>query len=120
MDLIDKHDDLSVRISYFFNDRFQSLFEFTLVLGPCHQQSHIQVDDGFRFQVFRNIPIDDPLGHSLHNRRFTNPRFTQQDRVVLGTSGQDLKHPAYLIIPSDHRIDFPFLSSFVQVDGIPF
>ena len=59
------------------------------------------------------------MGQTLSYSRFPNPRFPNQQWVVLGTAAQNLKHPPDLFIPSDHRIQLAFASHLIEVPGIP-
>ena len=68
----------------FLEDRLESFFKFTPILGTGHQGTHVQGKNGFVFQAFRDILAYDPMGESFYNSGFAHTGFTNQDRVVFG------------------------------------
>jgi hypothetical protein len=46
------------------------------------------------------------LGHSLNDRGFSNARFANKNRVVLGAAAEDLDHPLNLFGPANDRVKF--------------
>ena len=118
MDLIDKKNDFPIRFSHFTHYSFQTFFKFALIFGPGNQSSHIQRENLFRFQIFRYVTPDDTMSKPLGNRRLTNTRFTNQNRVVFRTTTQDLKYTANFVVTTDHRIQLAATGTFVQIDRI--
>ncbi len=56
----------------------------------------------------------DQLGETLDYCRLTDTRFSDQTRIILRSSAQDLDHPLNLLLPADHRIQLPSLASAVR------
>ncbi len=104
MHLINKENNFSVGILHFFEDCFQPFFKFTPKLGPGNQSPHIQGNQFFLFQTFRYVLADNTLSQTFDNGSFTNPRFTNQNRIILSPPGKDLDHPPNFFIPADNRI----------------
>lgn len=50
----------------------------------------------------------------------TGSRLSDEDRIVFGTSRQDLQYSSDLIITADHGIKFTHPRQFIQVTRIPF
>src|SRR5581483_1921687 len=44
---------------------------------------------------------------AFDDRRFADSRLADQDRIVLGTAGEDLDHAADFIVSADHRVELP-------------
>ena len=64
---------------------------------------------------FRYIVIDNALSQTFSNGRFTNARFTDENRVILVTAGQNLDYPIDFIVSADDRINFSLFCFFVEV-----
>ena len=62
MYLIDEQDDVALRISYFLNDAFQTLFELPFILGSGHKLPHIKRVKLLVLEVLRHISLHDSLG----------------------------------------------------------
>src|SRR5215210_961278 len=63
--------------------------------------------------------MNNPLGQSLHNRCLAYTGLADEHGVVLGPAGKDLHHPADLLVPADHRIEFSLARFFSQVSSVP-
>ncbi len=71
---INEHDNLAVGLAYFGDDGFQPLLELPPETCSRHQCAHVERYDNFRFQRFRHVARNNPLGNSLDNRRFAHAR----------------------------------------------
>ena len=60
----------------------------------------------------------DTCGESLYDSGFTDTRFTNQDRVVLLTSAQNLHHALDLILTAYDRIQFAFFGQLGQIPTV--
>ena len=118
MQLIDEQNDLSFTLLDFFQNGFQTFLKLATVLGTCNQGTHIQGEQLLIFQSFRHITADNTLCQTLNNGRFTNTRFTDQNRVILRLTGQDTNHVTDLTIPADHRIQLLVSGPLYQVIAI--
>ncbi len=120
MDFINEEDNLSFGLLYFVDDGFQAFFKFAFVLGAGYQCTHIQGVDLFVLQVLGDVSTQDTVGKSLYDGRFTGTRFTDKNRVVLGTPAQNLQDTPYLFVTTDDGVQFAAAGCFVQIDGILF
>ena len=118
MDLIDEQDDPAFGFLDFVEDCLQSFFEFTTELSSCDQRSHIQCEDGLVFQPFRHVAIQNTLRQSFYNSRFTNTRFSDQYRVVLGSSGKYLYRMSDLSVSANYRIKLSFSGHLYQIPPV--
>ena len=103
---------------HFFNDFLQSFFKFTSVLGTGNHRGHIERNNMAVLKNFRNVIFNNSLCQSFCNGCLTNPWFTNQNRVVLVTTGQNLNNPVDFIGSANDRINLPLLSPFVKIDCI--
>ena len=120
MQLIDKEQDPAITLPDLRQNGLEALLEFTTVLGTGQQRAHIQSKDRFVLEPFRDISAHDTLGKPFDNRRLADPRFTDQDRVVLGLPRQDANHAPDFTIPADHRVKLALLHFLDQVPTVLF
>ena len=104
MQLIDEQDDLPVAAFHILQHGLQTLFKLAPVLGSRHQRAHVQGENLLILQALGHVAPHDPLRKALHHGGLAHAGFADQDRVILGLSGQDTDHVADLRVPADHRI----------------
>ena len=102
--LVDKQQDSTLARLHLRKDRLQPFLELAAVFRTGHQGTHVEGEDRLVPQALRDIGAHDPLGQPLDDRRLAHAGVTDQNRVVLGLSAQDLDHPTDLGVPADHRI----------------
>ena len=115
MQLIDEQDGLAFGLADLLQYRLQTLLKFAPVLGTSHQCAHIQTEDPVILQRAGHISPDDPEGKPLCNGGFAHARLTDQNRVVLGLSGQDPDHVPDLLVSADDRIQLVVFCKFHQI-----
>ena len=115
---VDKQDDLPFLFRQLVEQCFKTLFELTTELGTSNQRTNIQRQQAFAFEAVRHFAVDDPLGQTFGNRGFTHARFTDQYRVVFGTTLQDLNGAANFIVTTNDRVELAFFGALGQVDGV--
>ena len=111
---IDEEDDVAVLLN-FLHHLLDTLLKFAPVLGTSHQCAHIQTEDPVILQRAGHISPDDPEGKPLCNGGFAHARLTDQNRVVLGLSGQDPDHVPDLLVSADDRIQLVVFCKFHQI-----
>ena len=115
MQLIDEQNDTALALLHLVQNRFQTLFEFATVLCAGDQGAQIQREDLPVFQVGRDIATHNSQCQTLCNGSFTDTRLTDQNRIVLGLSGEDSNDISYLIISADDRIQFSGTGTLHQI-----
>ena len=118
VDLVDEQDDLSLRTLYLGQDSLQSFFKLPAVFRTRDERTHIEREQLPPFECLRHIPTDDPLGQPLGDGRLAHARFTQEDGVILGTSGEDLDGSSDLLVTADDRIQFALRGGFCEVSTV--
>ena len=106
MQLIDKENNLSIRILDIIKNRLQTLLKLTTIFRTCDQRSHIQSEKFLIFQSFRDISLHNTLRQTFDHSGLTNTRFTDQHRIVFRLTRKDSNHITDLLISSDNRIQF--------------
>ena len=115
MNLVNKQDDVAVRLLHFVQHGFQPFLKLAAVFCAGNQCAHIQLDQFLFLQAERDVTVHDPPRDALDNRRLPDARFTDQHRVVLCFPRQDLDNPADFLIPADNRIDLAALDVLDQI-----
>ena len=116
--LIDEGDDLAVRTGNLSEDRLEALLELSAVLRAGDHRRHVQGDEALVAQGLRNVARNDALGEAFDDRRLTDTGFADQDRVVLGTTRQDLDDAADLVVSADDRVELTFARHLGQVAAV--
>src|SRR5690606_2743079 len=87
------------------DDLLQALLELAAVLGPGDERADIQRHEPLVHQLLGDVAGDDALGETLDDRRLADARLTDQGRVVLGASRQDLHDAVDLVGSTDQRTE---------------
>mmetsp|Transcript_20043 Transcript_20043/g.55733 ORF Transcript_20043/g.55733 Transcript_20043/m.55733 type:complete len:250 (+) Transcript_20043:2101-2850(+) len=118
MDLVDKDHHLSLGALDLVEDGPQPLLELPPVLGACNEGSKVQSAEAHPLEGLGYVALQDAPGQSLDNRRLSRAGLADQNGIVLGSSRQNLHHPANLLVPSNYRIEPAFLRRFHQVNAV--
>ena len=120
MQLVDEKDNLAFLGSDLLQDGFQALFKFAAEFRPSDERTEIERHQLLAAQAFRHVTVNDALGKAFGNRRLADAGLADQNRIVLGTPGQDLHGAANFLVPPDHGINLSFTDAFSQVGRIFF
>ena len=104
MKLINKKNNLTVRILHIVQHRLQTLLKFTPVLGTGHQCAHIQCKKLLILQSLRYITLHDTLCQAFHHSGLAHAWFTDQHRIIFCLPGKDTNYIPDFLITADHRI----------------
>ena len=116
MHFVDEQDAVAGVLD-FLDDLFQPFLELPPVLGAGHQSAHIQGDQAFALQGFRDFAAVNLLGQGFHDGRFAHARLAHQHRIILGAAAEDLHHPLQFLLAADDRIQLAIPGGFSQVDA---
>jgi len=105
MQFVDKQNHIRCTTD-FINHRLDAFFKLTAILGPSHHHRQVQHHDSLVFKYFRNLMLIDFLSQAFDNRGLANPSFTQQHRIVFGSTAQNLNQTFNLVGPTNNRIQF--------------
>ena len=70
------------------------------------------------FQAFRNVTVHDSLREAFRDCGLADPRFADQNGIVLRSAGKNLDDTSDFFIPSDHRVQLLFRREFGEVTAI--
>ena len=104
--LIDKKDNLPLRVLNFFQHCLEPVFKLTAILRASQHRSEVESHESLVPQRLGDVAGNDPLCQALDNRGFADARFTDQYRIIFRAPGEDLNGPSYFIVATDHRIQF--------------
>ena len=83
MNLVNKQDDVAVRLLHFVQHCFQPFLKLAAVFRTGDQGPHIQLDQFLFLQAERDVAVHDPPRDTFDNRRLPDARFADQHRVIL-------------------------------------
>jgi len=118
MDLIDKEDDRAGALFDLAQHRLEPLFELPAELAAGDQGSHVQRDHASLLEPFRHVAVHDPLRQPLRDRRLAHARLTDQARIVLGASGEDLDHAADFFVPADDGVQLALAGQVSEITAV--
>ena len=114
VDLVDEQHDVAAGADL-LEDLLQPLLEVTAVARPGDQRAEVEGVDLLVLQRLGHVALDDVLGQALDDRRLADAGLADEDRVVLGTAGQDLHDPLDLLLPADDRVELALAGVLGQV-----
>ncbi|RMS09926.1 hypothetical protein ALP75_200346 [Pseudomonas syringae pv. actinidiae] len=117
MDLVDEQNRLRT-LAQLIEQRLEALLEITTVFGPGQQGTQVKRIDNAVGKQVRHLIVDDTLGKAFGNGGFTHPGLSDQQRVVLAPTSQNLRHTLDFAFAADQWIDAPLTRQFVQIAGI--
>lgn len=91
MELVDEQDDI-VCLLDFLDALLQALLKFAAILRTGNKRRNIQRDQTPIAQDIGHLISYDELRKPFDHRRFAHTRLTQEQRVVLLATAQDLHH----------------------------
>ncbi len=104
--LIHKEQDFAFCIGDLLEHCFKALLKLATIFCTGDQCAHVKLNEPLAFQTFRDITLDNALCQTFCDGGFPHPRLTDQSRVVLRASGEDLNKSAYFLVAPDDRIQF--------------
>ena len=117
MDFVDEQNDLSIRFGDFPDDSFQPVLEFAAVFGARDERAHIERDQPLVLEPFRYIALHDANGQTFRNRRFPDPGFPDQHRIVFGPAGKNLQDAPDFFVAPDNGVDAALPCQLDEITG---
>src|SRR5262245_11372574 len=117
---IKEKNHLTLSCTDFIDDSFNSLLEFTAILGARNQRSEIESKHPAILERIRDITCNDALRESFDYGSLTRSRVSNQNWIVLSLPQERLNHRANFFISSDHWHELPFPGYVSQVSTVPF
>ena len=114
VDLVDEQHDVAAGADL-LEHLLQALLEVTAVARAGDQRAEVERVDLLVLERLGHVALDDVLGQALDDRRLADAGLADEDRVVLGTAGQDLHDPLDLLLPADDRVELAFAGVLGEV-----
>ena len=118
--LVDEQDHLAIGFGDFFQNGFETVFEFAAVLRAGHQCGEIESDNALRAQHFGNVTGNDALREALHDGRLAHARLADQNRIIFRAARENLHHAANFFVSANHRIEFASARELGEVAAVLF
>ena len=103
MNLIQEQDHILI-ILHFRDQTFHPLFKFATIFGTGDHPRKIQRINVLVLHMFRYSSGSHPLSKTFQNRSLADSRLSDQTRIILSSSAQNLNQTFHLFFPSDYRI----------------
>ena len=114
MDLVDEQDDVAARADL-LEDLLQAFLEVAAVARARDQGAHVEAVDLLVLDGLRHVAVHDRLGEALDDRGLTDAGLTDQDRVVLRATREDLHDALHLDAATDDRVQLVLARGLRQV-----
>ena len=98
--------------------RLDPVFKISPVFRARHHSGQIQGHQALSPEIFRHRALSKLPGKPFRHRRLPHPRFSNERRVVFGSSGKNLHHPANFPVSADDRVDLPPGSRLSQIPTV--
>merc|ERR1719359_2035869 len=112
--LIDEKNDVFIALD-FIHELLQTLFELTTVLGTGDEETHVESHHALGVEGIRNVVGRDLLGETFGDGGLTDTGLTNQARVVLGTTTENLRDTHNLVDTADARVELTLFSLLGEV-----
>ena len=118
MHFVNEQDDLAVVGLHLVQHSLQPLFEFTAIFCTGNQRAHVERHQLLVLEALGHVTIDDTQRQSFGDCGLANAGLTDQNRIVLRPTRQNLDRAADFIITTDNGIKLAFPRFGRQVTGI--
>ena len=116
--LIDKQDDLALRLLHFFDGRLQPLLELAAEAGAGDHRAEVQAHQALARQDFGHVVRDDLLRQSFDDGGLAHARIADEHRVIFGAPAEHLNHAQDLRIAADDRVELALARRRGQITGV--
>ena len=116
--LVDEKQDAPLGRFHLVEDGLKPFFEFATILRAGDERAHVQGEQGFVAEAFRDVAVNDALGEAFDDSGLTDAGFTDEHGVVLGAAGKNADDATDLLITSDDGIHFAGAGERSQVLAI--
>ena len=113
--LVDEENDLAVGFGDRLEDGLEAILELTAILGARDQRAHVEGHHLAAAERLRNIARDDALGQTFDDGGLADAGLADENRIVLGSTREDLNHAAHFVRATDDRIELALESRVGEV-----
>ncbi len=116
MDFINKEDNI-LTLADFLHELLHAFFKLATDTSPLNQADHIKTDNLLALEFLWHISINDFLGKSFDYCGLTNTRFTDKNRIVLGTAVQNFDDANDFFVTTNNRINVSTTSNICDINS---
>ena len=117
VDLINHENDVVVLLDL-VHELLEPLLELSPVLGSRDEQAHVQGHDLLALDGLRHVAAGDALSESLGDGGLTDTWLSNQARVILGTTAQNLGDALNLLGTAHDRVQASLLGALGEVGSV--
>ena len=114
MQLIDEQNDVAVLL-HFVDGGLDTLFKIATVLRTRDHTGKIKSHQTLAFQQLRHLAFMNLQRQAFRNGGLADARFTDEHRIILRTTRQDLNDTFNLVMTADDRVNLAFGCELCQV-----
>ena len=114
VDLVDEEEDVAAGPDL-LEDLLQPLLEVAAVAGSGDERPQVERVELAVVERLGDLVGDDALGQTFDDGGLADARLTDQHRVVLGATGEDLHHPLDLAGTADDRVELALAGDLGEV-----
>src|SRR5262249_5511422 len=118
VELVDEEDDLALRVGDLFQDRFQALLELAAILRAGDARAHVERDDALVLEAFGDVATEYAAGEPFDDRRLSDARLADEDRIVFRAAREHLDDAADLLVAADDRIELVFARQLGEIAAV--
>lgn len=101
----------------FFDDAFESIFEFAFDASTGLEEAEVESANGDVLEGLRDVTVSNPEGETFDDSGFADAGFAGEDGVILSASCEDVDDLADFGIASEDGVDFAGFGAGGEVDG---
>ncbi len=104
VDLVDEQDDVAAGLDL-LEHLLEAFLEVAAVARPGDERPEIERVELLALQRLGHVVVGDRLREALDDGGLADAGLTDEHRVVLGATAEDLHHPLGLAVAADHRVE---------------
>mmetsp|Transcript_1099 Transcript_1099/g.1640 ORF Transcript_1099/g.1640 Transcript_1099/m.1640 type:complete len:277 (-) Transcript_1099:539-1369(-) len=117
--LVNEQHNLPITVLHLLQHSLETLLKLPPHTRSSDERTHIQPNKPTRrLQQIRHIARHHSLRNSLRNRRLPHTRITNQHRIILRPSTQNLNRSSNFIVASNDRVEFALFGLFCEVNAV--
>ena len=114
MYLVNEDDDVGILLQ-FLDELADAFLKLSAVFRSCHHACQIECYEPFAEEHGGTLPVCNHLGETLHDGTLTYARLSNQNRIVLLPSAENLHHALNLTLSSYDGVELVIQSLLGQV-----
>mmetsp|Transcript_9636 Transcript_9636/g.12553 ORF Transcript_9636/g.12553 Transcript_9636/m.12553 type:complete len:245 (-) Transcript_9636:801-1535(-) len=119
MHFVNEQNDFSITLLNFLQNSLETFFEFTTHTSTSHKCTKVESNQtAWWFEGIGDIPSNHTLCNTFRNRCLADTRISNEDRIILGSTRQDLNSPTNFVVSPNDRIELSLFGTFRKINAI--